>query len=72
MLKARLAQFADSPAAVSVDAAENAVDQRVALAQSEYDNELAGLSPDGDTAQELRNSRIWERQRRVLDAAPKR
>jgi len=39
------------------------------LAQADYQQQLAGLSQDGDVAQELRNSRTWERERRKLDAA---
>ena len=64
-----IAGFKDTPAAKYLGDIEAAVDQRVTLAQTEYQRQLANLSQDGDTAQELRNSRTWERERRKLDAA---
>jgi hypothetical protein len=40
------------------------------LAQANYQAQLASLVQPGDAAQESRNTRTWDRERRKLDAAP--
>jgi hypothetical protein len=64
-----VAGFANTSTAAYLDTVQEAVDQRVELARNDYQQRLAGLSPDGDSSQELRNSRAWVREKRKLDAA---
>ncbi|MGO9284058.1 MAG: hypothetical protein ACLP75_14000 [Mycobacterium sp.] len=56
-----VAAFKDEPAAKYLDVVQEAVNQRAAEAQARYDAQLAGLSKDGDAAQESRNLRIRDR-----------
>lgn len=69
-LHSEISAFAKSPAAAQIDEALAIAERREAEAQQAVADIVAGLSPQGDTAQELRNSRAWERAARQLDAAP--
>lgn len=69
-LHSEIAAFADSPAAAQVDEAIALAAKREADAQQAVADIITNLSQPGDTAQELRNSRAWERAARQLDNAP--
>jgi hypothetical protein len=64
-----LAAFASTPAAQAVDVAHNAMQQRAAEAKANVDAVRNSLTQPGDAAQEARNSRAWDRAKRVLDNA---
>jgi hypothetical protein len=66
---AQVAAFADSPEAKAVEAHEAAVIARRDQAAADYERTLKGLVPEGDTAQELRNTRAWERHRNAISNA---
>jgi hypothetical protein len=68
-LRVQIQAFADTNAAKSVDRYEQAVLEREAQAGAEADRRLRELSPDGDTATELRNDRARARAQRALDKA---
>lgn len=68
-LRRKVQAFADTPAAKAVDAALTAAERVRDKAQADLDKAMRALSPAGDTAQELRNGRAWDRARRILDAA---
>jgi hypothetical protein len=63
-----IAAFANSAEAQYLDSVQSAIHNRVTQARTDYQQHLDSLSPEGDTAQELRNNRAWERERRKLDA----
>jgi len=67
-LHQQISAFANSPAAKQIDEAISLVNQRDAAAKATVADVLRGLSPQGDTASELRNTRAWDRARRQLDA----
>ncbi|MBI3213168.1 MAG: hypothetical protein HYZ38_05070 [Mycobacterium sp.] len=66
--KDQIAQFAKTDAALAVDKAVENAQSRVESALAKADKVRAGLSPDGDTAAELRATRYWNRTKGVLDA----
>jgi hypothetical protein len=68
-IRAALGAFADTPEARSVDDIERSVDQLVERKQGDVAQAIAALSPLGDTAEELRNGRVWDRTERKLAAA---
>jgi hypothetical protein len=68
-LRSELAAFARTDEAKSVDACEQAMAHRMALAQAEIDAVKARLTGPTDTAGELRNDRAWSRTRHALDTA---
>lgn len=65
-LHREIARFADTDAGRSIDAAVTLATDRRDAAKAAIDGVLAELSPDGDTAAELRATRYWDRTRRVL------
>jgi hypothetical protein len=65
--RAEVGAFAETEAARSVDKAVEQVRQRRDQAQTQIDRIRRDLSPNGDTAAELRASRYWDRTRRILD-----
>lgn len=69
-LHSEISAFADSPAAAQIDEALALAERREAEAQQAVADIIKTLSPQGDTAQELRNTRVWERAARQLDNAP--
>jgi hypothetical protein len=64
-----IAAFANTPAAQAVDTAHEVMQQHAADAHANVDAIRKALTQPGDSAQELRNSRIWDRAKRVLDNA---
>jgi hypothetical protein len=66
---AQVAAFTDTPAAKAVDQHEAAVIERRNQAAADYARTLKQLAPEGDTAQELRNGRSWDRHRHAIDNA---
>lgn len=65
----RIAKFADTPAAQAVDTAHQAMQQHAADAKAHVDAVRDALTQPGDAAAELRNNRIWNRTKAVLDNA---
>jgi hypothetical protein len=65
----RIGEFSATDAARNVDTAVAAVRDRAAQAESNAAEVLRGLSPDGDTATELRATRYWTGAARILDNA---
>ena len=63
-----VAGFASSQEALAVDRAVDQVRQRRDGAQDQLDKVRQRLSPDGDTAAELRAGRFWSRTRGLLDS----
>ena len=68
-MREEIASFADTHAAHSVDTAVEQVRQRRDQAQVHLDTIRQELSPDGDTAAELRAGRYWNRSKGLLDSA---
>jgi hypothetical protein len=66
-VKAELDEFASSPAVRTVDEYVKSHDAHVAELAANVDNVRRSLSPEGDTAAELRATRAWDRHRRTLD-----
>jgi hypothetical protein len=66
-LAAQVARFRESDAAKGVATAEQEVAQLVEQAQQRVDGIRTGLSPQGNTADELRAGRYWDRTKAVLD-----
>jgi hypothetical protein len=64
-----ISAFADSPAAAQINEAIALATKREADAEARVAQVMKSLSPQGDTAQELRNTRVWERAARQLDSA---
>jgi hypothetical protein len=64
----QISQFRDTSAAKAVDKAVESVRARRDEAQAKMDK-ILNPSSRGDTAHELRNGRIWDRAKAVLDAA---
>ena len=69
-LKGQISAFAESPAMRQVDEAVEIATQREADAEAHVAEIVAGLSPKGDVAEELRANRAWDRAARQLDAVP--
>lgn len=67
--RAKVLGFKDSPEAQAVDQHEAAVIARRDKAAADYEQTLANLSRPGDSAEELRNSRAWDRHKRTIDNA---
>lgn len=65
---AQLDKFADTGAYAALDHHVAQVQNRRDQAQSHLDEVRRSLSPDGDTAVELRASRFWNRSKGVLDS----
>lgn len=63
----QLQAFSDTPAAKAVDQGVAEVQARRDSAQKTLEEIYAELSPDGDTAAELRATRYWNRTKAVLD-----
>ncbi|PPJ02589.1 hypothetical protein C5E51_29805 [Nocardia nova] len=66
-LRKEIARFSETDAGRAIDAAVSLANNRYTAAESNVDAVLAALSPDGDTAAELRATRYWDRTRRILD-----
>ena len=66
-LREQIANFAETDAARAVNTAVEQVRQRRDQAQTQSDKVRRELSPDGDTAAELRAARSWDRTQRLLD-----
>lgn len=64
-----IAAFANTPAAQAVDQAHEVMQQHAAAAHANLDAARNALVQPGDSAQELRNNRIWNRDKAVLDRA---
>ena len=69
-LHREISAFAHSPAAAQIDEAIDIAARRQADAEKNVADIVAGLSPKGDVAEELRAGRTWDRTTRVLDATP--
>lgn len=67
--RAALAAFAETPAARSIETAEQAVADREAQARAEFDAQRAALVQPGDSAEELRNQRYLDRTKAKWEAA---
>lgn len=67
-LHSEIAAFSNSPAMKQVDEAERLVIERDEAAEQAVTDIVKGLSPQGDTAQELRAGRAWDRAVRQLDS----
>jgi hypothetical protein len=65
--KQRINEFTRTSAAKAVDAALDSVRERRDKAAARVEHLKRELSPAGDTATELRNSRYWERTVKILD-----
>jgi hypothetical protein len=65
----RIAKFADTPAAQAVDQAHEVAQRHAADAKASVEAVRDSLTQPGDSAQELRNSRIWNRAKAALDNA---
>jgi len=63
------AEFGQSEEGKAIDAIDAVMKARLELATQRRDAARAAISQPGDTAEELRRSREWERDRRILDAA---
>jgi len=68
-LKAQISNFATTDIAKAVDHAEASVRDLADNANAEYEQIRSELSPNGDTAAELRAGRYWDRTRPLLDNA---
>ncbi|MCX4095337.1 hypothetical protein [Nocardia sp. alder85J] len=68
-LRARISEFATTPAGKTIDAVMQTTEQLRDSTKADLERVQRELSPDGDTAQELRNTRYWNRAQRQLDAA---
>jgi hypothetical protein len=68
-LAAHLSKFADTDAAKAVDKAVDSLQARADQAAAKLAKIEADLSPDGDTAAELRATRFWDRTKPLLDNA---
>ncbi len=68
-LKEQISKFADTDAAKAVDKAVEQVRERADKAAAQVDKVRKQLSPNGDTAAELRATRYWNRTKAVLDSA---
>lgn len=68
-LKAQIAKFSDTIAAKAVDAAVDSVRDRADKASTQLEKIRRDLSPNGDTAAELRAGRYWDRTKPLLDNA---
>lgn len=66
--KAQIAKFADTEAFKAIDRHLDQVRTRRDQAQSAVNSIRRNLSPDGDTAGELRATRYWNRTKAVLDS----
>lgn len=66
--KAQIDKFTTTAAYKAIDAHAANVEARLDQAQADYDKVRRELSPDGDTAAELRATRFWDRTKAVLDA----
>jgi hypothetical protein len=66
-LSAEIRSFANTPAARAVDEYEHLVDERVSQAEARAEQVRRGLSPDHDTAGELRAQRALDRAIRKWD-----
>ena len=69
-LREQVAAFENTEAAKTVDHYTHRVDQRAEQAEQRVKDLEAALIQPGDGATESRNQRSWDRQRRILDAAP--
>jgi hypothetical protein len=67
--RAQIAKFADTDAAKAVDTAIDSLQARADKAASDLTKIMVDLSPDGDTAAELRATRYWDRIKPLLDNA---
>jgi hypothetical protein len=67
-VEAQLREFAGTPAAKAVDEYEKRYDEQVGELAANVDNVRRSLTPELDTAGELRASRSWDRLRRSLDS----
>ena len=65
----QVSMFSDSPAGRAVDKALPEVEARRDQAEAKVEQLRAGLTRQGDVADELRATRAWDRARRILDAA---
>ena len=68
-LKAQIKKFSDTDAARAVDAAVVNVRDRADKAGAQVEKIRRDLSPNGDTAAELRAARYWDRTKPLLDNA---
>jgi hypothetical protein len=68
-LDAQIKKFGDTGAAKAVDEAVEQVRARADKAGAQVDKIRRDLSPNGDTAAELRATRYWNRTQAVLDTA---
>jgi hypothetical protein len=68
-LTAQIKKFGDTDAARAVDAAVANVRDRADKATAQVEKIRRDLSPNGDTAAELRATRFWNRTKAVLDTA---
>jgi hypothetical protein len=68
-LKAQIAKFAETDAAKAVDTAVDSFRGLEEAAGKQVEKIRRDLSPDGDTASELRAIRFWDRTKPVLDNA---
>ncbi|APE35909.1 hypothetical protein BOX37_20385 [Nocardia mangyaensis] len=67
-LRNRIAAFGDTPAAQAIETAVETARDRAASALTAVETARRELSPQGDTATELRNTRYWDRARRIFDS----
>jgi hypothetical protein len=67
--QAQLAKFAATDAAKAVDTAEASATARVDQAAAQFAKIRKDLSPNGDTAAEIRADRYWNRTKPLLDSA---
>jgi hypothetical protein len=67
--QAQLAKFADTGAAKAVDTEVGNLQASADQAAAKLAKIMTGLSPDGDTAAELRAGRFWDRTKPLLDNA---
>lgn len=65
----QVAGFIDSPAAKAVDTAVSKVRDLADKTGAQVEKIRKGLSPNGDTAAELRATRFWDRTKPLLDNA---
>jgi hypothetical protein len=68
-LNAQIKKFGDTDAAKAVDAAVTQVRDRADKAAKQVEKMRRDLSPNGDTAAELRATRFWNRTKELLDNA---
>ena len=66
-LAQELHRFAESPAARSIDTAEQVFADREAAAQAEVAHIRRGMVTDGDSAAQTRAQRLWQRSKPLLD-----